>query len=248
MRNYLLSILELGQAIGIDFTFDFVTGRKYIIQNNATEITKKTTKSEIANSVNCMQLDKVQTISELNNIIRNFDGCQLKKNAKNTVCGDGAVNAKIMLIGEAPGEQEDETGIPFCGKSGQLLEKALSCINLSRKENLFITNSVFWRPPNNRKPYNDEIDLCRIFVKKMIEIINPKVVILCGATAVTAILEQNTTMSCIIGKFFPLNFSINTLAFPIYHPSYLLRNPIAKRTVWDNLLILQEYIENEKLQ
>ena len=191
-----------------------------------------------------INLDAIKTFEELCNAINNFNGCDLKKSgAKNTVIYDGNPEAKIMLIGEAPGETEDIRGIPFCGESGQLLRKAIKFINLD-ENNVLITNCVFWRPPNNRTPYDEEIKLCLPFVKKMIEIVRPKIIILCGSTAMKAILTTKEKITDLAGKIQECvicDFNIKT--FVLYHPSYLLRSPAKKKDFWQHLLILEDEIE-----
>lgn len=199
-------------------------------------VIKKTTPS--------VNLDGINTFAELVDAIKQFDGCSLKMNATNTVIYDGNPEAKIMLIGEAPGEQEDLKGIPFCGQSGQLLRKSLSFIGLNTT-NLLITNTVFWRPPLNRKPYEDEIEMCLPFVKKMIEIVAPKLVILCGATAINTYLMTTKKTGELVGEHFTLPAAISDKkidAFAIYHPSYLLRNPSAKKVAWEHLLGMREFV------
>ena len=197
-------------------------------------------------------LDDISSFDELCEKIKDFNLCSLKRYATNTVIFDGNKNAKIMLIGEAPGEQEDIEGKPFCGKSGQLLRKAISCIGLN-ESNVLITNTVYWRPPNNRKPYEDEIKLCLPFLKKMIEIVSPKYVILCGSTATETILKTDEKISNLVGKIIETEIEIpffekqadekekqikklKVKTFPIYHPAYILRNPIKmKKVLWEHL-------------
>ena len=193
----------------------------------------------------CVNFDGITTYVELVDAIKQFDGCSLKMNATNTVIYDGNPEAKIMLIGEAPGETEDLKGIPFCGQSGQLLRKSLSFIGLNTT-NLLITNTVFWRPPLNRKPYEDEIEMCLPFVKKMIDIVAPKLVILCGATAINTYLMTTKKTGELVGKHFTLPAAISDKkidAFAIYHPSYLLRNPSAKKVAWEHLLGMREMLK-----
>ena len=115
--------------------------------------------------------DSVNSLSKLKEVVVNFNGCGLKNFALNTVFADGNPEAKIMLIGEAPGAKEDEFGIPFCGESGMLLDTMLSTVKLSRKENIYITNTVFWRPPANRKPTKQEINICQPFLEKHIALV-----------------------------------------------------------------------------
>jgi DNA polymerase len=171
----------------------------------------------------------------------------LNRFATNVVIGDGQENADILLIGEAPGEAEDESGIPFCGRSGQLLEKALASIGLSRNENIYITNTVFWRPENNRKPTKEELEFCLPLLMQIIQIINPKIIITSGSVSTELLLKDKNAISELIGKASEVELNINSEnkkfhCFPIYHPSYLLRNPISKKILWENLLILKHFL------
>lgn len=248
------------QILGVENAFDFVPGRSFSMQKNtmkkvATKPEPQDMKDDIADepvkediaikkTTPSVNLDGIATFAELVDAIKQFDGCSLKMNATNTVIYDGNPEAKIMLIGEAPGEQEDLKGIPFCGQSGQLLRKSLSFIGLNTT-NLLITNTVFWRPPLNRKPYEDEIEMCLPFVKKMIEIVAPKLVILCGATAINTYLMTTKKTGELVGKHFTLPAAISDKkidAFAIYHPSYLLRNPSAKKVAWEHLLGVRKLI------
>ncbi|MCC8406502.1 MAG: uracil-DNA glycosylase [Rickettsia endosymbiont of Sceptobius lativentris] len=194
--------------------------------------------------------DKANNIEELKESLLNFNGCELKKFATNTVFGDGNLEAKIMLIGEAPGSTEDLKGIPFCGESGNLLDNMLHAIGISRKNNAYITNTVFWRPPANRQPTLEEVDICRPFVEKHIALINPKLIILVGSTAATSLLGKNSGITKIRQEYYfytnkYLSAPIQTTA--IFHPAYLLRQPMQKRTSWYDLLKIKEYLVNTGL-
>nr|WP_121542585.1 uracil-DNA glycosylase family protein [Candidatus Rickettsia colombianensi] len=194
--------------------------------------------------------DKANNIEELKESLLNFNGCELKKFATNTVFGDGNLEAKIMLIGEAPGSTEDLKGIPFCGESGNLLDNMLHAIGISRKNNAYITNTVFWRPPANRQPTLEEVDICRPFVEKHIALINPKLIILVGSTAATSLLGKNSGITKIRQEYYfytnkYLSAPIQTTA--IFHPAYLLRQPMQKRTSWYDLLKIKEYLVNNRL-
>jgi len=189
--------------------------------------------------------DSANTLSQLRNYVENFDGCSLKDFATNTVFSDGVENAKILLIGEAPGAKEDEQGIPFCGESGKLLDKMMAAIGLCRSKNIYITNTIFWRPPANRRPTNEEIGVCKPFVEKHIALIKPKLIILVGGTATTSLLGTNEGISHIrqnnhsyINQY--LQEPIQTTA--IFHPAYLLRQPMKKKDTWYDLLKIQKII------
>lgn len=192
--------------------------------------------------------DKANNIGELKESLLNFNGCGLKKFATNTVFADGNPFGKVMLIGEAPGSNEDLQGIPFCGESGKLLDDMLRAIGISREKNAYITNTVFWRPPANRQPTQDEVDICRPFVEKHIALINPRLIILVGNTAATSLLGKNAGITRIRQEYYFYNNrylqeSIQVTA--IFHPAYLLRQPMQKKASWYDLLKIQEWLEKK---
>ncbi len=187
-----------------------------------------------------------QNLDELRSALEKFDGCNLKKMATNLVFADGNPKAKVMVIGEAPGNNEDLQGIPFCGDSGKLLDEIFRSIDLSRKENLYITNVIFWRPPGNRRPTDEELAICKPFVERHIQLVDPKVIVLVGATSMAAILENNEPVSKIRGQL--MDFSASFLpkkikTFAIFHPSYLLRQPSKKRIAWVDMLTLEKFLK-----
>lgn len=155
-------------------------------------------------------------------------GCALAKTRKNVVFGDGnADTAKIVFIGEAPGEIEDESGMPFVGRAGQLLDEFLAAAGISRQEDLYITNTVKCRPPENRVPTDEEKAACRKFLNAQIDFIKPRAIILCGATALKSFVEldKKTTISKIRGQWMTITVDgVDYPAMTIFHPSYLLRN------------------------
>lgn len=190
--------------------------------------------------------DKVSSLVELKQAILDFDRCALKQLANNTVFADGNSSAKVMLIGEAPGVNEDRQGIPFCGESGKLLDLMLETIGLNRKENFYITNTVFWRPPGNRQPTEVEIEVCRPFVEKHIAIIKPQLLILVGGTAAGSLLGSGYSQITKVRGYYAytnkyLQAPITTTA--IFHPAYLLRQPQQKKLVWFDLLKIRNYLE-----
>jgi uracil-DNA glycosylase family 4 len=204
------------------------------------EIMVETIKNDVKN---------IKSISDLHEYIKNSDFSEVKKISNNTVIGQGIENANILLIGEAPGEEEDKNGIPFCGRSGRLLDNILKSINLSRDLNLYITNSFFWRPPANRKPTNEEISTCRPIVQKIIELISPKLIILCGSTAIESIMEnKNLKISDARSTFEKIKIgSIDVNYTSIYHPSYLLRNPSAKKIAWQDIMSIKNFISQNNI-
>ena len=191
--------------------------------------------------------NKAQTVSELKEIIENFDGCNLKKMATNTVFVDGNSDSKIMVIGEAPGNHEDLRGIPFCGDSGEMITAMFNSINLTREKDYCVTNVIFWRPPGNRRPTEEELAICRPFVERHLQLFKPKIIILVGATAMNAIIDTSETISKIRGQFIdfsPQFLENKTKIFTIFHPSFLMRQSAKKRLTWLDMLNLQKFIKN----
>ncbi|TAE58840.1 MAG: uracil-DNA glycosylase [Nostocales cyanobacterium] len=148
--------------------------------------------------------------------------CGLSENRTHVVVGRGNPQAKIMIIGEAPGQQEDETGLPFVGKSGQLLDKILASVNLNTETDVYICNIVKCRPPENRVPTPDEMEACIPYLLEQIRLVNPKIILLTGATAVKGITGNKQGITKIRGQWMEWE---GRLCMPIFHPSYLLRNP-----------------------
>ncbi len=191
------------------------------------------------------EADKAKTLEELREAVQKFDGCALKKTANKTVFSDGNPETRVMLIGEAPGADEDREGIPFCGMSGQLLDKVLLSIGRDRKTGFYITNTIFWRPPGNRKPTPEELAMCEPFLEKHIALVNPKILLLVGATAVQAVLKNNDSMGRLRGKGFTYRnryMEQDTQVMVTYHPSFLLRSPLNKRQAWEDMLLFNERI------
>lgn len=203
--------------------------------------TNKTAKVEISDlAIQARKTaDQCNDLQSLRHAIETFEGLSISKTANNTVFSDGNSNATVMAIGEAPGANEDEEGIPFCGMSGKLLDKILSSIDLSRDKNLYITNSVFWRPPGNRRPTDEENAVCLPFVEKHIALINPKLLLLVGSTSASALLNSSETISRLRTNFYQYTNCYLSKPLPvavIFHPSYLLRQPLQKKNMWFDLL------------
>jgi len=192
-------------------------------------------------------LHDIGTIVDLANMVKNFNKCSLKKLATNTVFSDGDEQSDIMIIGEAPGNNEDLQGIPFCGDSGKLLNDMFESIGINR-EKLYISNMVFWRPPGNRNPTKEEIAICLPFVEKHIYLKNPKILIFVGAVASQNMLNLSGSMTNSRGKFFEYkNQYIHQpiKAIPIFHPSYLMRQPSKKKIAWQDCLKIKSYINGD---
>ncbi len=188
---------------------------------------------------------KASTITELRAAVEAFAGCALKKMATNTVFADGTENAPIMFIGEAPGADEDRQGIPFCGTSGQLLDKMLAAIGLSRAENAYISNTVFWRPPGNRNPTEEELMICRPFVEKHIALAKPKLLVMVGGIAMKSLLNETQGITRMRGHEHRYHHDQMDAAIPAYalfHPSYLLRQPAHKALAWKDLLQIKAHL------
>ena len=189
------------------------------------------------------ELGEINEIKELIPLISNHQS-KLQKTAKKLVLYDGDLQSNLMIIGEAPGQEEDEQGIPFVGRAGQLLNKMLSAIKLERK-NVYITNVLPWRPPQNRTPTDQEILDFLPFLQKQIEIIKPKIIYLLGTTAAKAILSTPLSLGKLRGKWYEyksvnLDTPINVLVS--YHPAFLLRSPNYKKDAWSDLQMLEKKI------
>ena len=185
-----------------------------------------------------------ETLAQLEQAVRQFDGCSLRITATSTVFGDGNPAAEVMLVGEAPGAEEDRIGKPFVGRSGQLLDRMLATIGIDRTT-AYITNVIYWRPPGNRKPTPAEITACLPFVTRHIALVRPAVLVLCGGTAASTLLGVGDGIMRLRGRWFEL--AVPDLETPVptlatYHPSFLLRSPERKREAWRDLLSLQEKV------
>ncbi|MCP5371794.1 MAG: uracil-DNA glycosylase [Hyphomicrobiales bacterium] len=180
-------------------------------------------------------------LDDLRTALAGFDGCALKKTAMNLVFGDGNPGARIVLIGEAPGADEDRQGLPFVGVSGQLLDRMLASIGLDRSQ-VFISNTVFWRPPGNRTPTPGEVATCQPFVERMVELIDPEILVAMGGAAAKTLLARNEGIGRLRGRWY--TYSTAKMPRPvqataIFHPAYLLRSPGQKRTAWLDLLAIK---------
>lgn len=185
---------------------------------------------------------KATSVAELEAAVRAFEGCALKRTAKNTVFADGVVGAPVMIVGEAPGADEDRLGKPFVGVSGQLMDRMFDAIGMSRERDLYITNILFWRPPGNRTPTLAEQAICLAFTRRHIELAKPKLVVLAGGTAVKAVLDTTEGITRLRGKWATLRLDDGTEvpALPTFHPAYLLRTPASKRQSWWDLLSIDK--------
>ncbi len=198
---------------------------------------------DLSLAVNLAQ--NAKTIEDLRLTLEVFDGCALKKTATNLVFIDGNTKAKIMLLGEGPGSEEDRKGIPFVGASGKLLDQMLLSVGLDRKE-VLISNSVFWRPPGNRSPTSQELAICLPFVERMIQLVRPKIIVALGGSAAKILLAESASIGRLRGKWF--SYSSPGLSSPIeatamFHPAYLLRSPAQKRNTWKDWQVIKSKLD-----
>ena len=182
------------------------------------------------------------SVAELEAAIRAFEGCALKRTAKNTVFADGVAGAPVMVVGEAPGADEDRLGKPFVGVSGQLMDRMFDAIGMSRQRDLYITNILFWRPPGNRTPTPAEQATCLAFTRRHIELAQPKVLVLAGGTSAKAILDTTEGIMRLRGKWTTVKLDDGSTVptLPTFHPAYLLRTPASKRQSWIDLLAVDK--------
>lgn len=180
---------------------------------------------------------KAKTLAELEEAIRNFDACGLKRTAMNTVFADGNPDSGLMFVGEAPGAEEDRLGKPFVGPSGHLLDRMMGAAGLKRESDYYISNILPWRPPGNRKPTPLEQAMCLPFIRRHIELVKPRVLVLLGGTAAGTILDTTEGITRLRGKWREVTIGeVTVQVMPTYHPAYLLRQPRLKGEAWRDAL------------
>ena len=182
------------------------------------------------------KIDMPGKLKELEEICKNCTLCDLSKTRTNVVFGEGNHNAKLMFIGEGPGEMEDKTGRPFVGRAGQLLTKIIENVLNLKREDVYIANIVKCRPPNNRVPTIEEANTCKPYLLKQIEIINPKILVCLGKTAFMYLMNSDMPISKVRGQIFEYK---GKKVIPTFHPSYLLRNPSAKKESFKDFLLIK---------
>jgi len=183
---------------------------------------------------------RCNTLVELKAALEAFEGCALKRGAKNTVFADGNPDGRIMFVGEAPGRDEDIQGLPFVGRAGKLLDRMLAAIGLDRTK-VYITNVLNWRPPENRQPTPEEAAACLPFLRRHIELAAPEILVLLGATAMRHVLGSTEGIMKLRGKWDVYQTATRAIpALPTLHPAYLLRQPSHKKLAWRDLLALRE--------
>ena len=194
-----------------------------------------------------LSLDKKEQLSKLKAQINSIENCNLKNNSNNLILGDGNINSPIMIIGEAPGENENKSGQPFQGDVGTLLKKMLIAIDIEI-EKIYLTYSVNFRPPEDRKPTAQEVKRYSVFLKEHISIINPKIIILMGSTAMEAVTGLNSKISNERGKWKEIILNNKTIPLIItFNPSYLIRFPENKKYSWDDLKKIKQKIKDLKI-
>ncbi len=241
MQQQALAILEWYLAMGVDETLSeqLCMAEKQAETPHAPPVSATAPLSPplpLANEDAKALAASANTLAELEEIVKSYKGLSICRSATRPVFAEGNPNASLMVIGEAPGAEEDRRGIPFCGPSGQLLDKMLAAIGFNRAENSYITNSLFWRPPGNRTPSTEELAVCRPFVERHIELQKPKIILLAGGVAVRALLQDESSISRLRGK------QLKYKDIPViitYHPSYLLRQPSQKKLAWQDMLALK---------
>ena len=227
---------ELLNSIGSNFIFD---------ENPINRV--KNTAKDLKKESDVNQIDKEKELNELKLQINSIDDCSLKDNSKKIVLGDGNINSPIMLVGEAPGVEEDNLGLTFLGDVGDLLRKMLMAINI-KKENIYSTYAVNFRPPEDRKPTTTEIKRYSHFLQKQISIIKPKIIILMGSSAMESLTGLNSKISTERGKWKEVIVKNTTYNVIItFNPSYLLRVPENKKHAWEDLKKIKQKIVNLKL-
>jgi len=225
--------IELLNLIGYDYVFD---------NSPINRLENK------INTPNKLNKNKQEKLINLKNEIDSIEDCKLKKNASKMVFADGDTQSSIMIVGEGPGQKEDELGKPFVGDAGNLLNRMLNAIKIERKK-VYITNVVNYRPPNNRKPEQSEINRYSKYLKEHILIIDPKILILMGSTAMEAILGSNKRISKERGQWKEVIIKQkNYKTIVTFHPAYLLRKPDQKKFSWEDLKIIRKEINQQNIE
>jgi len=223
---------ELINTIEADFVFDKKPINRFSAVKKENDVIKR---------------NKQDLLENLKKQLNSIENCKLKSNSKNIVLGEGNIDSPIMLIGEAPGEIEDKVGRPFKGESGELLDKMLIAINIKR-QNIYISYAINFRPPEDRKPTSQEIKRYSNFLKEHISIIDPKIIILMGSTAMEAVTGINEKISSERGKWKEIILNNNTYPLMItFNPSYLIRYPDNKKYSWEDLKKIREKVKELKL-
>lgn len=249
INQKLVETLQWYQEIGINVAVGEGPCNHSVPLRNAPTKISTTSESTISKAshpapvgTTLVNLGECKTLEDLRSAIAAFEGCPLKKTATNLVFADGNPKAKVMLVGEAPGADEDRQGVPFVGVSGQLLDRMLATIGLDRTS-VYITNILPWRPPGNRQPTPQEIAACKPFVEKHIALIQPQILVLVGGVAMKTLFNTNDGIMRLRGTW--QSYTSPELKTPIkaiatYHPSFLLRSPGQKAQSWQDMLLIKK--------
>ncbi|MDB5507452.1 MAG: polymerase [Devosia sp.] len=246
-----LALLDWYRAVGVDLAVEdapidrFAASRAVPARPSPAAVEQAPLPGLVADSGEATALAASATsLAALEQIMGAYDGCALKLRATQLVFADGNPEADVMLVGEAPGAEEDLQGKPFVGRAGQLLDRMLAAIGLNRTS-VYIANAVPWRPPGNRDPTPQEIAACAPFLARQIELVGPKVLLTLGNVPTKALFEVTTGITRMRGQTKALQFgSLAVTGLATFHPSFLLRNPPAKALVWRDLLKLRELLRN----
>jgi len=251
----LSSILSIYKDAGVDDIISSLPHNRFLKIEKARQhreppsqktlsVTPPPMSPKIAHETAFTAAHSARTLDELKAALVAFEGCALKYTATNLVFGDGNPHAHVMLIGEAPGADEDRQGLPFVGQSGQLLDKALACIGLTR-QNFYITNIIPWRPPGNRQPTPAEAEACLPFVQRHIDLVSPDFLILVGGVAAKTLLGGREGIMRLRGtwKNYTSEAGKKIKVIAIFHPAYLLRSPAQKREFWIDLIKIKHTLK-----
>jgi uracil-DNA glycosylase len=222
-RNAIITHLETLKQSGVDFILSDVS--------DMSDLSDKSETPTAPSSFDPSTPPSCHSLESLEKVLGDCDRCPLHKERQNIVFGVGSSEADLMFIGEGPGQDEDEQGIPFVGRAGQLLTKMIEAMGFTR-DDVYIANVVKCRPPNNRNPLPDEMDACIPFLKQQLAIVKPKIIVCLGKVAAHVLLETQIPISKMRGTFKEFE---GVRVMPTFHPAYLLRNPAMKRFVWDDL-------------
>lgn len=238
-RNRLVAPKQTVAVVDVSVQTEHVQQPATATPSPALSLPAAETKSHDTNVQEARQRAASATsLDELMALLIDYEGCGLKKTATNTVFEDGSRDARIMLVGEAPGRDEDQQGKPFVGRSGQLLDKVLEAIGLDRTS-VYIGNILPWRPPGNRTPTTAEMDLCKPFITRQIELMKPDLLVFLGASSAKNLLETTDGILKLRGKWRSYS-KAEIPVLPTLHPAYLLRQPAQKRLVWRDFLNLRK--------
>ena len=192
-------------------------------------------------ALNCKSLE------ELEATVSDFDECALIKPSASTVFSSGSIDSRVMFVGEAPGAEEDREGRPFVGASGRLFDKMLASIGITR-DKVYITNTIFWRPPGNRRPTGAEVAQCLPFLQRQIELVRPDILVPLGGSASQTLLKVDLGITLLRGRWYEYTLSDNSkiVTLPMFHPAYLLRSPVHKREAWRDMLALSDKLNQKE--